>query len=147
MEKPTPMTERQVWQRVAAAPPPAASLRPLLAPVQEAAQDYRFLAAHLKGSAAEAARRLYDQTQDSLSCLRGLEQLRGSLPKRLPPPITQPKDLRRCLERSYHRARRLAAEYTARSADAETGFVFLALAQREQQACVTLASLLGSLGK
>lgn len=146
MEKFDPSMETKVWRRVTAPAPPqrGEDLGPLIFAAQEAVRDYRFLREKLKGQ--DMPRLLLEAALDTLACLKGLQQLRSAAPAKtapLPPPVPS---LRRVLEQSYHRCRRMAAEYTARSADAQWGIVFAKLAQREQENCVRLAGLLGQTG-
>lgn len=145
MEKFDPARERRVWQRVNAQQPQREDLRPLVLLAQEAAGDFRFLAGQLKGPAAEQAKRLYEGAQETVACLKGMELLRSGANRRQQPLPQSQGNVRRVLERSYHRARKLAGEYTARSGDSECGMVFMALAQREQDNAMRLAALLGKL--
>lgn len=137
--------EKRVWQRVSApgGRQKQEDLRRLLTTAREAAGDYRFLAARLTGPAGEQAKKLHESGEENAACLRGILLLLGAVPgDQKPLPIGRPS-VRRVLEGCYHRARMLAGEYTARSAEAEFGMVFLGLAQREQENCMRLASLLG----
>lgn len=142
-----PSMERKVWQRVNAQPGPVPrdDLRGLLLLAQEAAGDYRFLMGQLKGPAADQAKKLWEGSQETVACLKGLQQMRSTASRKTEPLPAQQQTPRRVLERSYHRARKLAGEYTARSAEAECGIVFMRLAQREQENCVRLAALMGKL--
>lgn len=144
MEKLDSGMERRVWQRVGQGlPPQREDLRPLIQAAREAAADYRFLSAHLTGPAGEGAKKLFEGAQDTVACLRGLQHLRGTpLGKQTPLPQVQQTVLR-VLERSYHRARKMSGEYLSRSADAECGAVFQALAKREEENCVRIAGMMG----
>ncbi|MDO5400101.1 MAG: hypothetical protein Q4F17_03850 [Eubacteriales bacterium] len=147
MEKMDASLERRVWQRVSRGPQPQREdLRPLVQAAREAAGDYRFLAAHLTGAAGDQAKRLYELAQDTAACLRGVQLLRGAAPGKQGPVPGGQSGLRPVLERSCRRARTMAGEYMARSADPECGPVFMALAQREQDAFGRLVSLLGQTG-
>lgn len=147
MEKFDRAAQQRVWQRVSApASPQREDLRPLILSAQEAAADFRFLMGQLKGPQSELARKLWEGAQETAACLRGLQQLRAVPTKPLAQPCPQ-ANLPRLLEQSYHRARRLAVEFTARSADPESGMVFARLAQREQENCVKIAVLMGQVGK
>lgn len=136
--------EQQVWQRVFAQPEQKREdLRPLVLAAMEAAAAYRELAGMLAGSRQEQAKRLYQEQQSTVTCLRGMQRLSGSggePPKALPRPREPAQKL---LEKNYHRAKRAMTEYTARSLDSEFGVVFQHLAQREGEHCVMIARLLG----
>ncbi len=136
--------EQQVWQRVIApAMPERGDLRTLILSAQESAAAYKALTGLLTGSARERARRLWEQEQESVACLRGLQRLAGgpaAKARALPGPQGPAAKL---LERGYHRARRAMTEYTARSTDPEFGVVFQELAHRAQENCIILAALLG----
>lgn len=149
MGKFDPSMERKVWQRVQSTggQPQREDLRGLILTAQEAAADYRFLMGQLKGPAAEQAKKLWEGAQETVACLRGLQQLRSVPPRKMAPPTPGQQSVRRVLETGYHRCRRMAGEYTARSADGECGLVFMRLAQREQENCVRIAALLGQAGK
>lgn len=149
MGKFDPSVEQKVWQRVNAQGGQQGrdDLRPLIMSAREAAADYRFLRDQLKGPAGEQAKKLWEGAQETLSCLHGLQLLRGGAVRKQQPLPQSQQPLRRVLEVSYHRCRRMAAEYTARSAETECGMVFVRLAQREQEHCVRLAWILGQMGK
>lgn len=138
-------TQRQVWQRVFAGPgeQPRDAMQPLILQAMEAMQAYRFLTGALQGTSRQIARRLYEGAQKTVACLNGMRVLSGdhsTKPKELPMPKAP---VARVLEKSYHRARRAMAEYTAWSVEPEFGSVFRALAQREEVHCTLLAQLLG----
>lgn len=149
MDRFDPAAERKVWQRVQSTGGQIQreDLRGLILSAQEAAADYRFLMGQLKGTAADQAKKLWEGAQETVACLKGLQQLRAVQPRRIVSPPKQQQSVRRVLESSYHRCRRMAGEYTARSADGECGFVFMRLAQREQENCVRIAALLGQTGE
>lgn len=144
MEKFDPKKERRVWQRVnQGMQPQREDLRGLLQLAREAAGDYRFLAAHMTGPAGEQAKLLYEGALDTAACLRGMQLLRGITPGKPGALPMNQQSVRQVLERSCRRARKMAVEYMSRSADAECGMVFMALAHREEDACVKLTGLLG----
>lgn len=142
MEKFDPSMESRVWQRVTgSAGVRRQDLGQLLLAAREAAGDYRYLAAHMTG---DQAKKLHERAQDTVERLQGLQRLSGGEPRK-PPALPQNQtSVRRVLEQSYHRSRRLAAEFTARSADPEWGMVFAGLAQREQENAMRIAGLMGA---
>ena len=147
MDKPDRKTE-QVWQRVLSAPRdlPARDLRQLQREAMELAAVYKNLMAQFTGNARELARKLYLGEKNNGSALAGLERLshREGEALKLWQPGKEPA--RKALERCYHQTCRCMTEYMARSADGEYGTVFRMLAQREEQHCILIAQLLGSLG-
>lgn len=140
--------ERQVWQRVLAgkeAQGGREDMRMLVLSSQEAASAYRHISSQLTGTGRELARRLQEEELTTAAILRGIERLSGGTGARpKPTPAIQgPAD--KVLARCYHRARRMAAEYTARSMEVEFAAVFRILAQREERHCLHIAQLLGNL--
>lgn len=136
--------QQQVWQRVFAQPEQRReSLRPLILAAQEQASAYRQLVSTLTGAGRELAKALLQETQATILCLSGLEQLSENIPQPPKPAPLSREPARRLLEKSYHRAKRAMTEYTARSLDADFGVVFQHLAQREGLHCVKIAQLLG----
>lgn len=143
MEQFDPKTAGEVWRRVLMGPAGDAGVEALLIPALEALADYRQLAAVLGGRAGQTAFRLHSAQRETVETIRGLMKLSGCEdpgPKAIPPARGNAEA---CIQRSYHRARRAAAEYTARTAEPLTGAAFRVLAAREEQSCALLASLLG----
>ena len=140
--------EQQVWQRVrpAGEAAPGHDLRQLQREAMELAAAYRALMAQFTGRQQELARRLYLGEKSNSAVLAGVGSLSGQPAEALK--LWQPgkEPVGKLLQRCYHRTRRCAAEYLARSADGEFGAVFQALSQREQEHCLLIAELLGSLG-
>lgn len=138
--------ERQVWQRVMAGHERGEGredLRMLTLSAQEAAGAYRYVAAQLTGPSRDLARRLQEEEQATVAALWGLHRLSGGGGDR-PKPMPAPQGgADKVLARYYHRARKTAAEYMARSVEPETGAVFRSLAQREESHCLLIAQLLG----
>ena len=148
MENKDHRTEQQVWQRVRASreEPPKEDLRQLQREAMELAAVYRSLASQMTGRQQAFLKRLYAGEKANGEALAGIARLSRLGGESLK--FWQPgkEDPRRLLERCYHRSRRCVVEYLARSADGESGAVFQALSQREQEHCLLIAELLGSLG-
>lgn len=146
METFEPKKEAQIWQRVFSQPEfRGSAVHPLLLSSMEATAAYRQLANVLTGTQKELAKRLLQEEQATFDTLRGLSRLAGKgweEAKSLPAPKAQTG---RLLETCYHRAKKAAAEYTARSAEPEFGLVFQRLAKRQGEHCALIARLLGSL--
>lgn len=147
MENWNPDAEQQVWQRVFARPGEEvrADQRGLLLAAMELAASYRYLAGVLTGKAREQAKQLYEGEKENLLCLKGIGILSGRKEEVLKIWNPPKEPAAKLLEKCYHRTRRCAMEYTARSAEVEFGIVFQKMADREGQHCVILAELLGGL--
>lgn len=145
MTQQNPDTERQVWQRVRSQTPVAQSrqLQSLIRESAELAALYGRLANCLTGGSRELARQLRQTELSTLHCLRGIGFLShrgGETVKVWDPGRCDPG---KTLETCYHRTRRCAGEYTARSLDGEYGEVFRTLAQQCNSQCARIAQLLG----
>lgn len=141
-------TERQVWQRVHSQSPSSElrELQKLIRESSELAAIYRRLQNSFSGCSRELARQLWQTEMSTLHCLRGigiLSRRGGEAVKVWEPGRTEPGKL---LEQCYHRTRRCATEYTARSLDPEYGEVFRTLAQQCNSQCARIAQLLGRVG-
>jgi len=135
--------EKRVWQRVMAEKEPEnTDLKQLAITAQEAMGEYRQLLRSKVESHRELGKKLLSGEQENLACLKGLHHLQMGNPMKLPMISTLPLDAKR-LVRRYHSARRCLQEYTARSAEAEWGCVFQAMARRQERQCEWLAQLLG----
>ena len=139
--------EAGVWQRVLGSREdgPHGDLQQLQREAMELAGAYRALAARTTGSAQELLRKLHQGEQANAAALTGILVLSRQHGEHLK--LWQPgqEDSRKLLERCYHRTRRCAVEYMARSADSEFGCVFEQLAKREQTHCYLIAQVLGLL--
>ena len=139
--------EAGVWQRVLSnrEEGPRSDLQQLQREAMELAGAYRALAGRTTGSAQELLRKLHQGEQENAAALAGVLMLSRQHGEHLK--LWQPgkEDPRKLLERCYHRSRRCAVEYMARSADSEFGCVFEQLAKREQTHCCLIAQVLGSL--
>lgn len=138
---------REVWQRVLQPQPavPKDGLRGLRRESAALAAAYRQLSTSLTGKAGEKAGQLYREETATLTCLRGLEVLRGEDGGKLRYPQPAKEPALRLLRGCYHRTRSCMTEYTARTVDPETGAVFRELADRAQRQCALLAELMGML--
>jgi len=138
--------EQRVWQRVMAekGTPEESGLKVLAIASLEAAAAYRRLLRSTVEDHRELGKKLLAGEKETLACLKGLYHLQTGNPMKLPKTVPQQLDTRQ-LVRLYHNARRRLAEYTARSAEAEWGCVFLAMAKRQEQQCDWLAQLLGNM--
>lgn len=138
----------RVWQRVhgdATQPPREEGLPELIAREWEAATTYLQLSRRFQGRQNALLRKLFEQEQAHMTCLKGLYTLiTGNRPKvaGVAPKNDEPqKVLRRC----YGRQMQCLAGYEQRSNDPECGHIFARLAQQEREHCHILLELLGSL--
>lgn len=149
MSQQNPNVERQVWQRVHA-PPTGSGPRDLQQLIRESSEltaIYTRLQSSLTGCSRELTRQLRQTELSTLHCLQGigiLSHRSGETVKVWEPGRAEPGKL---LEQCYHRTRRCATEYTARSLDPEYGEVFRTLAQQCNSQCARIAQLLGRLGR
>ena len=147
MDKQERNTEQQVWQRVCANRDlgPKNDLRQLRREAMELAAVYQNLSSRLMGRNQELAKRLSAGERANGAALAGIEKLFRTEGERLK--LWQPgsEEPGKVLEKCYHRTRRCAAEYLARSADGECGVVFAQLAKRAEEHCAWIAEILGRL--
>ena len=133
--------EERVWQRIQGQPQAGpGDLRPLLLLAMEAEAACRQLP---PGPTRE---RLVKNAAANAACLRGIGILGGEGGKRQSQAVPR-EPARKLIEKCYHRARHLTAEYTARELDGEFGVVYRQMADRERENCALLMELLGGLGR
>ena len=140
--------EARVWERVrgeTGQAPREAGLPELIAREWEASTTYLQLSRRLQGRQNALLRKLFQQEQAHMTCLKGLYTLiTGEKPRvaGVPPVDDAPqKVLRRC----YGRQMQCLAQYEQRSGDPECGHIFARLAEQEREHCHILLELLGSL--
>ena len=127
------LTERQVWQRVRGEAAAVERLRACLADQGALLTAYRSMARR-----GGAWRRLYEGKLEQVACLRGLMRvMTGQGAAR--PGGSGPADLMAC----FARERRLLAELTELSRDAEYGSLFALLLNRQKTQCCLALELLG----
>ena len=136
--------QRRVWERVrgkdGAPMPPLMEddLGPLARLLGETGGVYRQLGKQLPGREGERMRRLYQDAESSLACLRGLG-VRGVT---VQPPKLQP---RQALEGCCRREKQLYRELENRSADPDRGPVFRHLARKTADRWAVALEVLGGL--
>jgi len=146
LEKLDPNLEAQVWRRIAGQPQPErGDLRPLLLMAWESASVYRHLLGLLSGKQRERMKNLQEQAMRSVDSLKGIQSMYGQSAGNLRAQPVPKESARRMLEKSFHRCGRLMTEYTARALDPEYGVVYQGLADREREAGMILAELIGSM--
>lgn len=148
METYDPEKAAQVWQRVRGgqtAETVRDNLLPLIAGEMEAATIYLSLSRRLNSRESEVLRRLFEEEQSHVACLKGIYTLTtGNRPViRNAPPAKEPPEL--TLRKCYGREMRCLAAYEERMNDREYGPVFARLAEQEREHCRLVLEILGNL--
>ena len=143
-----PAKAQRVWQRVQSQLPETAretGLPELIAREWEAATTYLQLSRRFQGRQNALLRKLFEQEQAHLSCLKGIYTLQtGKRPNVAGvPPVTD--DAQKVLRRCYGRQMQSLARYEQLSGDPEYGHVFARLSGQEKEHCHMILELLGSL--
>ena len=127
--------EKRVWQRVRGEPERAEVLRACLARQGRLWGTYRQLACR-----GGKYRRLWEQKQEQISCLRGLLRVMTGQGVRQPQGEPGPVDLLQCFEGE----RQTLAELTRLCRDEELGGVFDLLRERQKCQLRLLLELIGT---
>lgn len=142
--------QRRVWQRVQSREKIEMpqlrqdNLKPMILTAQENSVAYQNLSRQMTGKDSEKLKRLYQESQKCIACMKGICRLRGEQVK-VPKLNSQKEPNRRALEKCYHRERRLWSDWEQREMDAEHGVVYGRLAQQAREHCVTIMEVLGNL--
>lgn len=147
---------KRVWQRVQATQmsgcsepedTQAADLLRLIAGEWADAVTYLQLSRKCQGRQATLLRKLFEEEQSHMACLKGIYTLiTGQKPVvQATPPTQEPMAL--ALRKCYGREMHCLAEYEAKAAHPEYGPVFARLAQQEREHCRLVLELLGNVGK
>lgn len=138
----------RVWQRVQSAAPaaPSQGLQGLIAEEWADAALYLALSRRVQGPHSAVLKKLSQEEQSHMACLKGMYALQGSGRPEIPsPPPADNAPVVTLLRRCYGREMRCLAQYESRSADPEYGQIFARMAQQEREHCRLLLELLGSL--
>ena len=138
----------RVWQRVqgAAEAAPTQGLQGLIAEEWSDATLYLALSRRVQGPAAATLKKMSQEEQTHMACLKGLYTLQGSGRPDIPaPPPVENAPIGLLLRRCYGREMRCLAQYESRSSHPEYGQVFARMAQQEREHCRLILELLGSL--
>ena len=152
MEKLDKELQNRVWQRVQSREKlempslEQTNLRPLILTAQENVAAYQNLSRQIPGKDGEKARRLWQESQKCIACMKGICRARGEQVK-VPQLRAEKEPVKRALMKCYHRERKLWGEWEQRSGEAEHGLVFGRLAQQAREHCVTIMEILGNLEK
>lgn len=138
----------RVWQRVqgSVAEEPTRGLTGMIAEEWADAAVYLSLSRRVQGNHSAILRKMGQEEQAHMACLKGIYTLQGTgrpdVPQ--PPPIDK-APVSVMLRRCYGREMRCLAQYEARSGDPEYGQIFARMAQQEREHCRQILELLGTL--
>lgn len=138
----------RVWQRVQgeAVANPTQGLGGLIAEEWADAAIYLALSRRVQGNASAILRKISQEEQAHMACLKGIYTLQGAGRPDIPsPPPLDKAPVSMLLRRCYGREMRCLAQYEARASDPEYGQVFARMAQQEREHCRQILELLGSL--
>jgi len=138
----------RVWQRVQqqSPPTPTQGLQGLIAEEWSDAAVYLSLSRRVSGNQSAILKKMSQEEQAHMACLKGIYTLQGTGRPEIPsPPPLDKASVNTLLRRCYGREMRCLAQYEARAADPEYGQVFARMAQQEREHCRLLLELLGSL--
>ncbi len=139
----------RVWQRVQgeAAANPTQGLQGLIAEEWSDAAIYLALSRRTQGTQSAVLKKMSQEEQAHMACLKGIYTLQGAGRPDIPaPPPVDKATVGTLLRRCYGREMRCLAQYETRSSDPEYGQVFARMAQQEREHCRLILELLGSLG-
>ena len=138
----------RVWQRVQgeAAANPTHGLQGMIAEEWADAAIYLSLSRRVQGNAANILRKIGQEEQSHMACLKGIYALQGTGRPDIPaPPAVDKAPVSVILRRCYGREMRCLAQYESRASDPEYGQVYARMAQQEREHCRLVLELLGSL--
>ena len=138
----------RVWQRVQGdtATTPARGLQGLIAEEWADAAIYLSLSKRVQGNAANILRKIGQEEQAHMACLKGIYTLQGTGRPDIPaPPPVDRAPVSVMLRRCYGREMRCLAQYESRANDPEYGQIYARMAQQEREHCRQILELLGSL--
>lgn len=138
---------RQVWQRVQGeAPPPDHHKIPeMIAEEKKDAAAYLHLSHRFGGKEGAMLRRMFEEEQVHISCLRGIYRLCTGERPQIPSPPPPPEETAVMLRRCYGREMRALTAYERRADDPEYGPVFAQIAQQEREHCKNILHLMGKI--
>lgn len=138
----------RVWQRVQGetAANPTQGLQGLIAEEWADAAVYLSLSRRVQGNQSAILKKMGQEEQAHMACLKGIYTLQGSGRPDIPsPPPLDKTPVSVILRRCYGREMRCLAQYESRASDPEYGQVFARMAQQEREHCRQILELLGSL--
>ena len=138
----------RVWQRVQGenAANPLQGLSGMIAEEWADAAIYLSLSRRVQGNAANILKKMGQEEQAHMACLKGIYTLQGTgRPDVPPPPPVDHAPVSTMLRRCYGREMQSLAQYEKWSDHREYGPVFSRLAQQERAHCAALLEILGNL--
>lgn len=150
MKQYDPKTAAKVWDRVQNTAPPTGDAQTVLNLIAEEMLDavsYQRLTKRLPPPQAAIARKLMQQEQSHISCLKGIYTLITGEKPLVPPPTVADDPPEIMLRRCYGREMRCLSQYESRMGDPQYGHIFRSLARQEQEHCHGILEILGALGK
>ena len=107
---------------------------------------YLSLSRRTQGAQSALLKKMGQEEQAHMACLKGIYTLHGAGRPDIPaPPPLDKASVGTLLRRCYGREMRCLALYEARAGDPEYGQVFARMAQQEREHCRQILELLGSL--
>lgn len=138
----------RVWQRVQGevTANPTQGLPAMIAEEWADAVIYLSLSRRVQGNAANILKKMGQEEQAHMACLKGIYTLQGAGRPEIPaPPAVDKAPVSVLLRRCYGREMRCLAQYESRSSDPEYGQIYVRMAQQEREHCRQILELLGSL--
>ena len=138
----------RVWQRVQGevAANPTQGLQGLIAEEWADAALYLSLSRRLQGAQSAILKKMSQEEQAHMACLKGIYTLQGAGRPDIPtPPPVDKAPISTLLRRCYGREMRCLAQYEARTDHPEYGQIFARMVQQEREHCRQILELLGSL--
>ena len=135
----------RVWQRVQGeAPAPDYHwISEMIAEEKAGGAVYLYLSHRFGGKEGAMLRRMFDEEQSHISCLRGIYRLITGERCQVHTTPLPPEDPAVSLRKCYGREMRCLAAYEAHSADPEYGPVFSLMAKEEREHCKNILHLIG----
>ena len=152
MEKLDKDLQSRVWQRVQSREKMEMpqlgqeNLRPMILEIRENQLAYQNLGHQMAGKDGEKLRRLQQESQKSLACLKGICAVRGE-PVQIPQWNPGKEPVKRALMKCCHRERKLTLELEQMSTDPEYGPVYRQLSRQAAERWSGVLELLGGLEK
>lgn len=138
--------QMKIWSRVKGEPESAGrNLQPLLAAALAEAAVFGVLLRRLPAASHPQLRQLREEELCHARCIQGIHMLAGEGVLRAGTPEQSMERPEAALRRSYGKALQMARSYAQRQGDPEYGTVFRWMAEREENHCVVLAELMGTL--
>ena len=140
----------RVWQRVQGetVANPMQGLQGLIAEEWADAAMYLALSRRVQGNHSMSLKKMSQQEQSHMACLKGIFTLQGTGRPEIPAPQPIEKaSITMLLRRCYGREMRCLAQYEARASDPEYGQVFARMAQQEREHCRQILEMLGNLSR